>query len=160
MATVYLVAPAGLFSVAYDVLADGVPKGRIAHRMLSLRDEAEISSPGGTFTARRERVFRAGAVLLSAGGTERAAAERESTWRERYRVRFDGSILFLRQKLMSWRGLFQIFDGSDEVGRIQLEKLMSRRMIVEYTAAAPPPLEITGFLVWIVLMVQRRQASD
>ena len=154
------IVPAGVFSVTYDVLVDGLPRGRIEHRILSMRDEAVITTPDRTFTARRERVFRAGAVLESAEGTLRAEAERERFWREHYRVRFDGTTLFLRQKAWSLKGVFLISDGSGEIGSIQLQKLVSRRMAVEFPTAASPPLEITEFLVWIVLMVQRRQASE
>jgi hypothetical protein len=154
------VVPAGAFSVAYEVLADGLPKGRIEHRFLSVRDEAVITTPDRTFTARRERVFRAGAVLESAEGTLRAKAEREQFWREHYRVGFGDTTLFLRQKAWSLKGVFLISDGSGETGSIRLQKMFSRRMVVEFPNAAPPPLEIVEFLVWIVLMVQRRQASE
>mgnify|MGYP001115306857 CR=1 FL=1 len=161
MAAVKLeIVPAGVFTTAYDVLADGLPKGRIEHRILSMRDEAVITSPDRTFTARRERVFRAGAVLESAEGTLRAKAEREQFWREHYRIRFDDTTLFLRQKAWSLKSVFLISDGSGEIGSIQRQKLFSRRMVAEFPATPPPPLEITGFLVWIVLMVQRRQASE
>ena len=153
------VVPAGVFSTAYDVLAEGLPKGRIEHRVLSMRDEAVITTPDRTFAARRERVFRAGAMLESAEGTLRAKAEREQFWREHYRVLFDDTTLFLRQKAWSLKGVFLISDGSGETGSIRLQKLFSRRMVVEFPAGPPPPLEITEFLVWIVLMVQRRQAS-
>ena len=154
------VVPAGVFTTAYDVLSDGLPKGRIELRMLSMRGEAVIGTPERTFTARREKVFRAGAVLESPEGVLRASAEKEQFWRENYRVRFDGTTLSLRQKFVSARGLFLIFKESSEIGSIRLERLFSRRMVVEFTAGAPPPLEITEFLVWIVLMVQRRQASS
>lgn len=154
------VVPVGVFSTAYDVLVGGIPKGRIEHRILSIRDEAVIATPDRTFTARRERVFRAGAVLESAEGALRAKAEREQFRREHYRVRFDDATLFLRQKAWSLKGVFLIFDGTGEIGSIQRQKLFSRRMVVEFPASPPPPLEITGFLVWIVLMVQRRQASE
>jgi hypothetical protein len=134
MATVLQVVPAGLFSAAYDVLADGIPKGRIEHRMLSMRDEAVISTPDRTFTARRSRVFRAGAVLESSEGALRAKADRERFWREHYRVQFEGTTLFLRQKPMSWQGLFVICDGSGEIGGIRREKAFSRRMLVEFAS--------------------------
>jgi hypothetical protein len=160
MSTVFQVVPAGVFSVAYDVLADGLPKGRIEHRMLSLRDEAVITTPDRSFTARRERVFRAGAVLESSEGVPRAKAEREKIWREHYRIEYEGTTLFLRQKRMAWRGLFTVSDGSGEIGSICRERLFSRRMLVEFPTASPPPLEITEFLVWIVLLVHRRQASE
>jgi|WetSurMetagenome_2_1015567.scaffolds.fasta_scaffold868989_1 hypothetical protein len=161
MAAVKLeVVPAGAFSTAYDVLVDGLPKGRIEHRVLSLRDEAVVTTPDRSFTARRERVFRAGAVLESAGGTLRATAEREQVWREHYRVRFGDTTLFLRQKAWSLKGVFLISDGTGEIGSIRRERMMSRRMVVELPNAAPPPLEIIEFLVWIVLMVQRRQSSE
>jgi hypothetical protein len=159
MAAVLQVIPAGVLSTAYDVLEDGRPKGRIDHRMLSMRDEAVITTPDRTFHARRPRAFRAAAVLESPAGTVRANAEKQTFWREHYRVEFDGTTLFLRQKMMSWRGLFLIADESGEIGGIRLEKLFSRRMLVEFATESPPPLEIIEFLVWIVLMVQRRQAA-
>lgn len=154
------VVPAGVFSAAYDVLEDGQPKGRIEHRMLSLRDEAVITAGDRTFHARRPRAFRAAATLESAEGVLRAKAEKETFWHEHYRVEYGGDALFLRQKLMSWRGLFVITDGTGEIGGIRLEKLFSRRMLVEFATGSPPPLEICEFLVWIVLMVQRRQSSE
>jgi hypothetical protein len=104
-------------------------------------------------------VFRAGAVLESPEGVLRAKGEREQFWRGHYRVRFDNTILLLRQKAWSFKGVFLISDGSGEIGSIRRERMMSRRMSVEFPTSAPPPLEITEFLVWIVLMVQRRQAS-
>jgi hypothetical protein len=154
------VVPASVFTTTYDVLSDGISKGRIEHRVLSLRDEAVISTPDRSFTARRERVFRAGAVLESSEGALRASAERERVWREHYRVRFGDVTLFLRQKSWSLKGVFLMFDESGEIGSIRRERWFSRRMIVEITAGAPPPLEVAEFLVWIVLMVQRRQSSD
>jgi len=154
------IVPTGVFSVTYDVLVDGLPKGRIEHRILSMRDEAVITTPDLTFTARRERVFRAGAVLESAEGIPRAKAEREQFWREHYRIRFGETTLFLRQKAWSLKGVFLISDGSGGIGSIHRERMMSRRMVVEFPTAASPQLEITEFLVWIVLMVQRRQASE
>ena len=160
MSSVLQVVPAGVLSVAYDVLADGQPKGRIEHGMLSMRGQALISTPDRTFTARRQKVLRSACVMETADGDTRASAEKESFWREHYRVRFGETTLFLRQKLMSRWGLFQIFDGSGEIGGIRFERMLSRRMLVEYTTASPPPLEITEFLVWIVLMVHRRQASE
>jgi len=159
MSTVLEVVPAGVFSAAYEVLADGLPKGRIEHRILSMRDEAVITTPEQAFTAHRPRVFRAGAVLEAADGMPRAKADKEGFWRENYEVRFGDAVLYLRQKVWSLRGVFLISDRSGEIGSIRLERMFSRRMLVEYSIAAPPPLEITEFLVWIVLMVQRRQTT-
>jgi hypothetical protein len=153
------VVPVGVFSTTYDLVADGVPKGRIEHRILSVRNEASIGAPGGTFTARRETAFRARAVLESAVGDARATADRESLWRESYRVVFGDRVLYLRQRPFSFHGLFLISDGSGDIGSIRLERPFSRRLAVVFTAAAPP-IEIVAFLAWIVLMVQRRQASD
>jgi len=153
------VVPAGMFSTAYDVLDDRQPKGRIEHRMLSMRDEAIISAGERTFTARRPRALRSAAVLEAPEGTLRAKAEKETFWRENYRVELEGSTLYLRQNMMSWRGMFTIADGSGQIGCIRLEKAFSRRMLVELATASPPPLEVVEFLVWIVLMVQRRQSA-
>ncbi len=159
MAVVFGVVPAGVFSTTYDLLADGVPKARIEHRILSMRAEASIDTTGGTFTARLGRAFRSRAVLESAAGDERAAADRESLWRESYRIAFGDRVLYLRQKPFSFNGLFLISDGSGDVGSIRLQRPFSRRLAVEFAAAAPP-IEIVGFLAWIVLVVQRRQASE
>jgi hypothetical protein len=159
MAMTFQVVPAGMLSTTYDVLADGLPKGRIEHRTFSLRDEAVITTPDRTLTAHREKVFRSAAVLESPEGTLRGKAEKESFWREHFRVQYEDITLFLRQKPMSWRGVFVISDGSGDIGGIRLEKLLSRRMLVEFTTESPPPLEITEFMVWIVLTVQRRQAA-
>jgi hypothetical protein len=155
------VVPVGVFSTAYNVLADGLPKGRIEHRVLSIRDEAVITTPDRTFTARRQKVFRAGAVLESMEGVLRAKAEKEKFWREEYRVQFDSTTLLLRQKPWSLKGMFLISDQSGEIGSIARERLFTRRLVVEVAAGAEePPLEITEFLVWIVLMVQRRHAAE
>jgi hypothetical protein len=159
VAVVIGVVPVGLLSATYEVVADGVPQGRIEHRILSMRDEASIVTPGGTFNARRERVFRAGAVLVAADGSVRAKAERERTWREHYRVSFGDTAVYLRQKPFSFSGLFLVSDDSGGAGSIRLERLFSRRLALEF-AAAVPPLEIVAFLAWIVLMVQRRQSAE
>jgi hypothetical protein len=159
MAMVIEVVPAGVFSTTYDLVAGGAAMGRIEHRILSLRDEASIRTPGGTFSARRDRLLRAGAVLASADGTTRATADRESLWRESYRVAFGDRVLYLRRKPFSFLGLFLVADDSGEVGSIRLERPFSRRLAVEFAVTAPP-VEIVAFLAWIVLMVQRRQASD
>jgi len=153
------VVPAGVFSTAYDVLENGQSKGRIEHRMLSMRDEAIISAGERTFSARRPRAFRSAAVLESPEGTLLANAEKETFWRENYRIELEGSTLYLRQQMMSWRGTFTITDEAGEIGSIRREKAFSRRMLVELTTASPPPLEVAEFLVWIVLMVQRRQTA-
>ncbi len=152
------VVPAGLLSTAYDLLVDGLPGGRIHQRAMSLRAVAQISTPGLTFTALREQVLGGRCVLQSSEGVLRASGVRESFWREHYQVRFGDSTLHLRQRPFSFTGAFAISDDSGDSGSIGRESPFSRRMRVEYTTAAPP-LEITGFLVWIVLMVRRREAS-
>jgi hypothetical protein len=91
--------------------------------------------------------------------TTRATADRESLWRESYRVAFGDRVLYLRRKPFSFLGLFLVADDSGEVGSIRLERPFSRRLAVEFAVTAPP-VEIVAFLAWIVLMVQRRQASD
>ncbi|MCX7030815.1 MAG: hypothetical protein NTU62_11945 [Spirochaetes bacterium] len=155
------VVPAGVLSTAYDVLADGLPKGRIEHRVLSMRDQALISTPDRAFTARREKVFRSTCVLESPEGLLRAKAEKERFWREEYRVQFDSTTLLLRQKPWSLKGMFLISDPSGEIGCIVRERLFTRRLVVEIAAGATePPFEIVEFLVWIVLMVQRRHAAE
>ena len=159
MAMVIGVVPVGVFSRTYDLVVDGAPGGRIEHRILSTRDEASIGTPGGTFIARRQRAFRSRAVLESAAGDARATADRESVRRESYRVAFGDRILYLRQKPFSFSGLFAITDDTGEVGSIRLERPFSRRLAVEFAVAAPP-IEITAFLAWIVLMVHRRQSSE
>ncbi len=158
MAVLIEIVPVGVFSATYDLVAGGAAKGRIEHRILSLRDEASISTPGGTFSAHRDRVLRAAAVLASADGTKRATADRERFWPESYRVAFADRVLYLRRKPFSLLGMFLVDDESGEVGSIRLERPFSRRLAVEFAGSAPP-LEIVAFLAWIVLMVQRRQAS-
>jgi hypothetical protein len=158
MAVMIDVVPVGVFSTTYDLLVGGVARGRIEHRILSLKDEASISTTDGTFSAHRDRVLRAGAVLASADGTKRATADRESFWRESYRVAFADRVLYLRRRPFSLSGLFLVADDSGEVGSIRLQRPFSRRLAVGFAPWAPP-IEIVAFLAWIVLMVQRRHAS-
>jgi len=159
MAALIEVVPVGVFSATYDLLVGGVVKGRIEHRILSLRDEATIGTAEGVFAARREKAFRSRAVLETAAGDARATADRERFWRESYRVAFGDRVLSLRQKLFSFSGMFPVADDAGGAGSIRLERPFSRRLAVEFAAVAPP-LEIVAFLAWIVLMVQRRQASS
>ena len=97
-------------------------------------------------------------MLESTAGDIRATADRGRFWPESYRVAFGDRVLYLRRKPFSLLGMFLVDDESGEVGSIRLERPFSRRLAVEFAGSAPP-LEIVAFLAWIVLMVQRRQAS-
>lgn len=103
-------------------------------------------------------MFRAGAVLASADGTQCATADRESFWRASCRVAFADRLLYLRRRPFSLSGLFLVADDAVEIGIIRLQRPFSRRLAVTFDLAAPP-MEIAASLAWIVLMVQRRQAS-
>jgi uncharacterized protein YxjI len=157
--TVYQVVPTGAFSVTYDVLAGGARMARLEHRLLSLRDEATITASGRTCVARRERVMRASAVLEAGDGTTIATAERETFWRENYRVTFGDRELRLRQEILSWRGRFAVEGPDGATGAIELERWFTRRLVASFSAEAPP-VEVVAFLAWIVLMVHRRQADS
>ncbi len=152
--------PTGLFSTEYDVRENGASIGRVGYRPLTLREHGTVTTAGRELSVSREGVLRANYLLCAAGGSVRARAEKQGFAREAYRVTFDGLELFLRKKVFALRAGFVLSDASGEIGLISRESLLSRRMTVELAApAAGMARELILFLIWVALMIHRRDAA-
>ena len=152
--------PAGLFSTEFDVRENDASIGRVRYRPLALRKQGTVTTAGRALAVSREGVLRADYLLSAADGSVRARAEKQGFARESYRVTFGGSEVFLKKKVFALRETFVLSDGSGEIGLIRRESLLSRRMTVELAAsAAGMAREIVLFLIWVSLMIHRRDAA-
>ena len=152
--------PAGLFSAEYDVRENDASIGRIAYKPLALLERGTVTTADRVLSVSREGVLRANYLLRTPDSSVRARAEKQGFAREAYRVSFDGSEISLRKKVFAWRETFILSDASGEIGLICRESLLSRRMTVEIAAPATGmPREIILFLIWVALMIRRRDVA-
>ena len=155
------VVPSGLLSLGYEVRENGTPVGTIENRPLHLLVKGMVAANGREYAVVREGVFRANYWLRAADGAMRAKAEQKGFTGTAYRLLFDASQIFLRKKTFAMRETFLLSDASGEAGSIVRESLLSRRMAVELDeAAAGLPREVVLFMVWIALMIHRRDSAD
>jgi hypothetical protein len=154
------VIPEGLFSMNYTVLEAGANIAAIANHAGFLQIKGTLTAGGNELFARREGAFRANYLLETAGGSVRARATKRMALREEYEILFAEGNLHLRKRVLSMRESFVISDSSGDIGTIARESLASRRLLCTLEDDADEvPLEILLFLVWMTLIIRRREAS-
>jgi hypothetical protein len=152
------IVPQNVLSYSYDVLLEGAAFGRIENRPFFLLERATLWAGEAQYAARREGLFHPRYLLETAGGVPRARAEKSKIWHEEYRVDFDGRTLTLSELLFRLKGVFVVSDSSGQIGSIAQQRMVSRRLLVEFPVwSTAPPMEVTIFLGWIALMIQRRR---
>jgi hypothetical protein len=155
------VVPSDLLSLQYELRENGAPVGRIENTPLHMLEKGKVAVNGREYTVLREGVLRAAYLLRDADGAIRARAEREGWAGSAYRLRFDASQVLLKKKMIARRETYLITDAAGEAGCIVRESLLSRRMTVALKeTASGMPREILLFMVWIALMIHRKDGAD
>jgi hypothetical protein len=97
-----------------------------------------------------------GAFILEANGAVVARAHKPSAWTRRLVIDFDGTELELRPQSAFGRG-FQLVRNGRAIGSLVPQGFLSRRISIELPDDLPLP--IRTFLVWLVVMLWRRDAN-
>ena len=119
------------------------------------RERAEIMIGDVTHRVFRERVM-SGDFVIEAGGRELARATKPSAFRHTIIVHYTGKEYTLRKRSV-WRRAFVLLDGERQIGAITPESAWTRRA----TADLPPdwPAPITAFVIWLVIILWKRDAD-
>jgi hypothetical protein len=122
----------------------------------SWRERAEIRIGDVT-----HRVFREGAMsgdfVIEAGGRELARATKPSAFRERVILHYGGKDYTLRKASM-WRRAFVLMDGDRQIGSVAPENAWTRRATADLPADWPAA--ITAFVIWLVVVLWKREANS
>ncbi len=131
------------------------------NKPLHLLEKGTVTAGGREHTVLREGVLRTSYLLRAPDGAIRARAEQTGFAGSAYHFCFDASQILLRKKVLAMRETFLISDDSGEAGSMVRKNLLSRRMTVELNeTAAAIPREIILFMVWIAVMMHRRDGAD
>ncbi|MBM3470135.1 MAG: hypothetical protein FJX73_05000 [Armatimonadetes bacterium] len=94
-----------------------------------------------------------GDFVLESGGAVLARAEKPSAFRRSFVIEHEGRRYTLRSRSAFLRA-FVLLDGSAEVGSITPEGMLTRR--ADVTLPLDLPLPVRVFIIWLVLILWRR----
>jgi hypothetical protein len=146
-------APKGLLMRQYTLRRDGAEVGRIDFG--GIRQPASIVIGGATFHPARDGVLRA-TFHLENNGTRLASAAPAGASYRRFTVQAGARTYVLA--VTSWSGRsFTLSENNAAVGTIARTGIFRTKS----TADLPDdlPLEVGAFLIWLVLITWRRQAT-
>ncbi len=147
------VAPRAWYSYEFNVESGGRIVAEIA--LSSWRERATLMIDGRRYKAYRERFF-AGAFILESDGAVVARAEKPSAFRREFVVDHAGTRWTLRAP-SPLRRQFTLLSGDLEVGFVRPESAFRRAAAVMLPSALPLPLSV--FVVWLVLLMWKRDAD-
>ena|SRR5688572_17163818 len=107
------------------------------------------------------RVFREGMMsgdfVIERGGRELARATKPSAFRHTFIVHYNGRDYTLRKHSI-WRRTFVLMDDERQIGSISPDSAWTRRS----TADLPPdwPVPIKAFVIWLVIILWKRESRD
>ncbi len=150
------VCPKGILSETYTISAKekGPPLTSVSSRWF--REAGSFSLDNRTFDLGREGRM-GGDFFVSSGGRKLARADKPSAWYRRFSVRVAGT-KYVLQARSSFSRKFDLLQGTRRVGSIEPTSIWTRRA----TADLPEelPLEVRVFLIWLVLVLWRRQRNS
>lgn len=155
--------PTSLLSRNFTLSADGRLLGRLDQA--SFRERATVTLDGTPYTFSHHRLQRA--YTLEVAGREVARARREGLVRRIFEVTADGGAagasplalrLQQRRSLLSLSHRFDVSDGRDVVATIRRPNLFGRRAQADFPPSIPLPVQV--FLLWIALMMWKRDDSS
>jgi hypothetical protein len=121
----------------------------------SWRERAEIVIGDVTYHVFREGVC-SGDFKLERAGNELARASKPSAFRHTLIVHYNGRDYTLRKESL-WRRTFVLMDGERAIGVISPESPWTRRSKTDLPAEWPAPVK--AFVIWLVIMLWKRDAS-
>jgi hypothetical protein len=120
------------------------------------KEKGTLTIDGAEYRVYREHLM-SGAFLLEQHGSALARAEKPSALRRRFLVQFDGRTLELRRTSAFGRR-FQLLDGDRELGTITPTTPFTRSARVDLPAGVPLPVRV--FIVWLTVLIWKRDASS
>jgi hypothetical protein len=146
--------PKGWFSGDFYVL-DGARQ--VAEMDLSKwREQGVLIVEGTPYQVYRERLM-SGAFILETAGSVVVRAEKPSVFFRRFLIECQGRQFMLQAKSVFGRE-FTLFDGPSEIGSIAPEGIFTRRAEAHLPEELPLPLK--AFILWLVLIIWKRESSD
>jgi hypothetical protein len=137
----------------YGIVQDGTPIGEIDCAWLREQGTIKIGSAG--YTASREGLA-SGAFFLEANGTHLISAEKPSALHRLFTVQIGGRAYTLKGASTFGRA-FVLTESDREVGSIAPQGFFGRK------AKANLPddlsLEVRAFLIWLVIIMWKREAK-
>lgn len=121
----------------------------------SWRERGSLRIQGQTYTVTKEGLLSGGFTLASPGGTV-ATASRESVFRRQYRV-VAGGHSYTLQPRSTWGRAIVVREGDRELGTIAPRGIFTRRGTVSLPDVVPLPVRV--FLVWLALLLWKREAE-
>lgn len=152
MSTLELI-PQSWSSWNFDVLQDG---RRIALIDISRwREKGALQIDGSNYEVYREG-FRRGAFVLESNGARLATAEKPSALARLFHVEYAG-------KSYQWKGqffrrLFTLEENGRTVGSLTPAGIVTRKATAEFPDGLPLPVKT--FLIWLALLMWKREADS
>jgi hypothetical protein len=119
------------------------------------REQATAILGTTTYALYREGVLR-GSYIIERARQVIAYAHKTDVFRARFEVA-SGNQTFVLRKTSVWRQTFEVSRDGEQIGIIKPVGIFKRRGILD--GAPSISLEVRVFLVWIALMMWRRQDS-
>lgn len=124
--------------------------------LASWRARAEIVIGDVTHRVFRERAM-SGDFIIEAGGRELARASKPSAFSGTMIVHYGRTDYTLRKPSM-WRRAFALMDGERQIGSIAPESAWTRRATADLSPDLPVPIQ--AFVIWLVILVWKREAES
>jgi hypothetical protein len=119
------------------------------------RERGGFTVADTSYRTYREGLF-SGAFILEANGAVVARAYKPSAWTRRLIIEFDDVQLELKPLSALRRG-FQLKSGARTIGTVVPRGFLSRGIDIDLPDDLPLPLR--AFVVWLVVMLWRREAN-
>ena len=147
--------PKNWYSWNFDILQNGGAVAQI-QKMSSWKDRGEVEIEGVSYELSRERLM-SGEFLLRRNGSMIAHASKPSVLRNLFDVEYGGRRYTLKKA--SWLGrAFVLMEEEREVGSVRPVSIFGRR--AEVALPDEIPLAVGVFLVWLVLILWRREQKN
>lgn len=121
------------------------------------RETAGIETGGRRYEASHQSMVKE-FFLRDEAGQEVALAVKPSAWNERFSFEYGGSRYELKKESVWTRTFVLTRDGVGKVGHVRLASWLGRELEADLPDELPP--EIGTFLVWLAVLMWRRQASS
>jgi hypothetical protein len=147
------IIPQSWVSWNFNVLQDGRPVGEID--ISRWREKGALIVQGMTYQVYREGIM-SGEFVLELNGTRLAQAEKPSALRRSFEVRYAGTTYQWQGK--TFRRSFVLAENSRTVGSLTPAGIITRKATAQLPEDLPLPVRI--FLIWLALIMWKREADS
>lgn len=145
--------PKNWLSNTYLLSEDGVPFADL--KLAALREAATLHLDGEEYRLYREG-WTSGDFILERNGAILARATKPSAFRHLFEVAYNSQRFILKRESV-WRREFGLYDGATRIGTLAPESVWSRTAVVDLPALLP--LAVRVFMIWLMLLLWRRDDS-